>query len=301
MLVALEAQRRRPPRGQREQRAFGGPAPAVADGGADRHLAASAELELAEQDGDADRALATYDPVVEPCSPRPGASCSRPGCGWRPLTLGVLGTAAAEQTAAERAARRDPAADLLADGDGSSSSTPSRPGLRPRGTGLDPAAGGRAPALALAGQVDPPRGRAGRAWRADRAAFEAYGHVHELARARARLAAVLRATGDTAGARWRPTWRRAPPTRSVRAAARRAHRAGLGHGAAPPRPPTSADPARARDPRARRRGAHNGEIGKQLFISTKTVSVHVSNILGKLGAASRTEAAALARRRGLLP
>ena len=47
-------------------------------------------------------------------------------------------------------------------------------------------------------------------------------------------------------------------------------------------------------------GRTNGEIGKQLFISTKTVSVHVSNILAKLDAASRTEAAAVARRRGLI-
>jgi DNA-binding NarL/FixJ family response regulator len=47
-------------------------------------------------------------------------------------------------------------------------------------------------------------------------------------------------------------------------------------------------------------GRTNGEIGRQLFISTKTVSVHVSNILGKLGAGGRTEAAAIARRDGLL-
>ena len=47
-------------------------------------------------------------------------------------------------------------------------------------------------------------------------------------------------------------------------------------------------------------GRTNGEIGKQLFISTKTVSVHVSNVLAKLDAASRTEAVAVARRRGLL-
>jgi DNA-binding NarL/FixJ family response regulator len=47
-------------------------------------------------------------------------------------------------------------------------------------------------------------------------------------------------------------------------------------------------------------GRSNREIGLQLFISIKTVSVHVSNILAKLGAASRTEAVALARRRGLL-
>lgn len=48
-------------------------------------------------------------------------------------------------------------------------------------------------------------------------------------------------------------------------------------------------------------GRTNGEIGAALFISTKTVSVHVSRILAKLGAANRTEAAALARRQGLVP
>jgi DNA-binding NarL/FixJ family response regulator len=36
-----------------------------------------------------------------------------------------------------------------------------------------------------------------------------------------------------------------------------------------------------------------------LFISAKTASVHVSNILGKLGVASRGEAAATAYREGL--
>jgi DNA-binding NarL/FixJ family response regulator len=36
-----------------------------------------------------------------------------------------------------------------------------------------------------------------------------------------------------------------------------------------------------------------------LFISPKTASVHVSNILGKLGAATRTEAAAKAHAAGL--
>lgn len=47
-------------------------------------------------------------------------------------------------------------------------------------------------------------------------------------------------------------------------------------------------------------GRTNGEIGSALFISTKTASVHVSNILAKLGASSRGEAAAIAHRYGLI-
>jgi len=45
-------------------------------------------------------------------------------------------------------------------------------------------------------------------------------------------------------------------------------------------------------------GQSNKEIGAELFIATKTASVHVSNILAKLGAASRTEAAAIAHSEG---
>ena len=41
-------------------------------------------------------------------------------------------------------------------------------------------------------------------------------------------------------------------------------------------------------------GMSNARIAGELFISPKTASVHVSNILGKLGAASRGEAAAQA-------
>ena len=47
-------------------------------------------------------------------------------------------------------------------------------------------------------------------------------------------------------------------------------------------------------------GMTNGQIGAKLFVSPKTASVHVSHILAKLGAANRTEAAATARRQGLL-
>jgi DNA-binding CsgD family transcriptional regulator len=42
-------------------------------------------------------------------------------------------------------------------------------------------------------------------------------------------------------------------------------------------------------------GRTNRQIGEALFISEKTASVHVSNILAKLGVANRTEAAAVAR------
>jgi DNA-binding CsgD family transcriptional regulator/tetratricopeptide (TPR) repeat protein len=46
-------------------------------------------------------------------------------------------------------------------------------------------------------------------------------------------------------------------------------------------------------------GWSNQQIADALFISRKTASVHVSNILGKLGAGSRVEAAAIAHRLGL--
>jgi DNA-binding NarL/FixJ family response regulator len=47
-------------------------------------------------------------------------------------------------------------------------------------------------------------------------------------------------------------------------------------------------------------GLTNRAIGSRLFISEKTASVHVSNILAKLGASGRTEAVTIAHRRGLL-
>jgi DNA-binding CsgD family transcriptional regulator/tetratricopeptide (TPR) repeat protein len=47
-------------------------------------------------------------------------------------------------------------------------------------------------------------------------------------------------------------------------------------------------------------GGSNRDIAAELFISAKTVSVHVSNILGKLGVSTRGEAAAAAHRLALI-
>jgi DNA-binding NarL/FixJ family response regulator len=46
-------------------------------------------------------------------------------------------------------------------------------------------------------------------------------------------------------------------------------------------------------------GYPNAEIAERLFISSKTASVHVSHIMDKLGASSRTEAATIGVRLGL--
>jgi DNA-binding CsgD family transcriptional regulator len=70
-----------------------------------------------------------------------------------------------------------------------------------------------------------------------------------------------------------------------------------------------ADPAEALGLTSRERdvlrlvavGHTNRRIAEELFISPKTASVHVSNILAKLGVSGRGEAAAVAHRLGLFP
>jgi LuxR family maltose regulon positive regulatory protein len=47
-------------------------------------------------------------------------------------------------------------------------------------------------------------------------------------------------------------------------------------------------------------GKRNSDIAQELVVTLETVKKHVSNILGKLGASSRTQAVALARELGLI-
>ncbi|MGY1747378.1 ATP-binding protein [Blastococcus sp. SYSU D00695] len=147
------------------------------------------------------------------------------------------------------------------------------------------------------------------AWRAAVDAF-GYGDVYEQARSRLRLAEALLAAGEREAAtaelqRVADVAVRlgAVPLREAAAALARRGRLAVdlpGLGRVP-------DAAAVFTPREAEvlgllaRGRTNRQIGAELFISEKTASVHVSNILAKLGAGSRTEAVALAAARGLLP
>jgi DNA-binding NarL/FixJ family response regulator len=47
-------------------------------------------------------------------------------------------------------------------------------------------------------------------------------------------------------------------------------------------------------------GNRNREIAERLFISEETVKVHIKHIMEKLGASDRTQAVAIAVRRGII-
>jgi LuxR family maltose regulon positive regulatory protein len=69
-------------------------------------------------------------------------------------------------------------------------------------------------------------------------------------------------------------------------------------------PPGMAEPLTGRELEVLRliaAGRSNQRIARELFVSLDTVKKHVTHLLGKLGAANRTEAAARARQLGLIP
>jgi DNA-binding CsgD family transcriptional regulator len=167
------------------------------------------------------------------------------------------------------------------------------------------------------GEPDPDR------WLAAVAAWEETGYPYPLAMARWRAAeALLSRRGDRTlaadllrqGHAAATAVGAAPLRRELERLARLA-RVELGGGQDPAgepdttRPPEPAAPAGADlglTPRELEvlalvaEGRSNRQVAEALFISAKTASVHVSNILAKLGVGSRVEAAAVAHRLGLL-
>ncbi|MET9761635.1 AAA family ATPase [Streptomyces sp. NPDC006372] len=149
-------------------------------------------------------------------------------------------------------------------------------------------------------------------------AFEPLERPYDLARARYRLAESLLTAGGECDERDRATdllrlvhavacHLGARPLADAAAALAQRARLPLTSGAEPARTP--ADPAGALGLTSRERdvlrlvtaGHTNRRIAEELFISPKTASVHVSNILAKLGVSGRGEAAAVAHRLGLFP
>ncbi|AXB43886.1 helix-turn-helix transcriptional regulator [Amycolatopsis albispora] len=155
----------------------------------------------------------------------------------------------------------------------------------------------------LHGRFDPA------AWAETVAAF-GYGAVYEQAVSRQRYAAALLSTGEAADAE-----RAAAELLKAYEVAERlgakplgdsirdlAHRARVElPGQAPPR--DVVDPLTDRERAVLERvalGRTNRQVGEELYISEKTVSVHLSRVMAKLGASRRAEAVAIAKDRGLL-
>ena len=145
-------------------------------------------------------------------------------------------------------------------------------------------------------------------WRAAVDAF-GFGHVYEEARSRWRLAEALLATGDRAGAAVEAGAAHAVAVRLGAVPLRTAVEALVRRGRLDvglPGVARSADVAAVLTPREAEvlrllaLGLTNRQIGAELYISEKTASVHVSNIIAKLGAHGRTEAVAIAAAKGLL-
>ncbi|MCL8017036.1 helix-turn-helix transcriptional regulator [Streptomyces sp. AS02] len=140
------------------------------------------------------------------------------------------------------------------------------------------------------------------AWAKAVAAFD-YGDDYERARCRLRHAEALLATGDREAA--------ATEARAARETAARLGATPLlerldtlvRRGRLAEASPDRSSPLTAREQDVLRLlalGRSNRQIGEELYITGKTASVHVSNILAKLSAASRTEAVAVAYREGLI-
>ncbi|GAA4430841.1 helix-turn-helix transcriptional regulator [Georgenia halophila] len=268
-------------------------------------LSAGAAIDLHGQHGDVARAVAVHDEAVRTVSTlwhaEDGLFQARVRLGA--LLLGQL---------ADAAARAGSDAEDLVGLGAAEANAAERTVSRATATGRPYAVEGRAwQARAkaemlhlrwVAGIEPPGEDELIEAWQRAVDGFEDLGQPYECARSEARLARALRAAGRAQDA-----------SRLTERAVRTAERLGarpllveLRDLTARPTPGSSTRGGHELTPREREvlalvaEGRTNGQIAGQLFISTKTASVHVSSILAKLGASGRTEAAAVARRRGLL-
>jgi DNA-binding CsgD family transcriptional regulator len=160
-----------------------------------------------------------------------------------------------------------------------------------------------AAASCLAGRGDPAK------WAAAAEAF-GYGAVYEQAVCRRHEAEALLLSDNAEGARAALESAHAVATRlgalPLRDVVRDlAHRARVDLAGVEPAAParTVVDPLTDRERDVLERvalGRTNRQVGEELYISEKTVSVHLSRVMAKLGASRRAEAVAIAYDRGLL-
>jgi DNA-binding CsgD family transcriptional regulator len=151
----------------------------------------------------------------------------------------------------------------------------------------------------LQGHSDPAR------WQAAAEAFS-YGQVYEVARCQWRLAEALLGVGQreqaivAARAACQTAVRLgAVPLRAALEALGRRARLEVGGGVGPTPRAAGLTPRELEVLRLLMAGRSNRQIAEELFISGKTASVHVTDILAKLGVHSRVEAAGRARDLGL--
>jgi DNA-binding CsgD family transcriptional regulator len=282
--------------------------PFYASQGFEAYIARGLFAEHALWQGDTARALQEAEAAID--------VIAEPSCGYGPMAVrpaAVAVTARADRAVLARATGDEAAAaaELAAAGqmltiarEGAAFAKRPRFVLGPEGRGW--LARAEAEHKRAAGQNSPD------AWRA---VCDEWGSafVYEIARTRWRLAEALAEAGerDEAAKQWNLAKQTAtrlgarPLQQALDDLARRA-RLGVGDGAHGGAHGADASAllagltSREREVlRLIAAGRSNREIASVLFIAPKTASVHVSNILGKLGAASRTEAAAIAYREGL--
>lgn len=239
------------------------------------------------------------------------------------IRLAALGVAACADLAEQARRRRDHAGEESAKEEGRAFLRHAREAARrgtPRGAELGPE--GRAWLARAEAEADRIDGGAGdpALWEEAVAAF-GYGHRYEQANARRRLAAALPAVGRRdeavpvlqAAARAADELRAAPLADAVRRLATRARLSlaaptagGSAHSAAESPSSTASSGQGGLTPRELAvlrevaLGRTNRQVGEALYISEKTVSVHLSRAMAKLGVSSRAEAVAAGYERGLL-